>query len=84
MMTTNNDNKKATKITERRHKNLYHTITSTHRQQTRTKIVHTPHERTNHGDFHTQRQIKIKENIDKNTDKPRTRERHETKKYEKG
>jgi hypothetical protein len=28
-MTTNNDNKKATKITDIRHKNLYHTITST-------------------------------------------------------
>jgi hypothetical protein len=64
-MTTINDNKKETKITERRHKNLYHTITSTHRQQTRTKLVHTPHERTNHGDFHTQRQIKIKETLTK-------------------
>jgi hypothetical protein len=44
-------------------------------------MVHTPHERTNHGDFCTHRQIKNKENIDINTDQPRTGERHETMRY---
>ena len=32
------------------------------------KMGQPPHERTNHGDFHTHRQMKMKIKIDKNTD----------------
>ena len=64
-------------------KNLYHTFTNTQRQQTRTKMVHTPQERTNRGDFHTHRQMKIKQKLTKtptNMDRGKTR----NKKHEKG
>jgi hypothetical protein len=60
--------KRQPKITEEDTTIYANTLTNTNRQQTRTKMGQPPHERTNHGDFHTHRQMKIKIKIDKNTD----------------
>jgi hypothetical protein len=70
--------KREPKITEEDTTIYANTLTNTNRQQTKTKMGQPPHEITNRGDFHTHRQIKIKENRQKH--RPTwTGERHETK-----
>jgi hypothetical protein len=75
--------KRQPKITEEDTTIYANTLNNTNRQQTRTKMGQPPHERTNHGDFHTHRQMKIKQKLTKtptNMDRGKTR----NKKHEKG
>ena len=51
--------KRQPKLTEEDTTIYANTLTNTNRQQTRTKMGQPQHERTNHGDLHTHRQIKM-------------------------
>ncbi len=81
-VTKEHDNKRLQQKTTRNHrtstKTLYYTNTPKHMTNTRIKMIHTPHhpwqQRTHHGDFRMQQQLKTH----------RTLTNHRTTKHEKG